>query len=84
MNTTQAYINGFVKRAMEHGYSQKEAVDILNKLAAPVAFKKPAPVAPGKPAPIKPGQGDLNDAAASKGKYTPPPLKPVKGQEAYY
>jgi hypothetical protein len=84
MNTEQAYINGFVKRAMEYGYSQKEAMDILNKLAEPIAFKKPAPAAPKKPAAMKPGQGDLNDAAASKGTYVPPPLKPVKGQEAYY
>ena len=45
MNTEQAYINGFVKRAMEYGYSQKEAMDILNKLAEPIAFKKPAPAA---------------------------------------
>ena len=83
MNTEQAYKNGFVKRAMEYGYTQKEATEILNKLAEPMPFKKPAPTAPKKPT-VKPGEGDLNNAAASKGTYVPPPLKPVKGQEAYY
>jgi hypothetical protein len=83
MNTEQAYIKGFLKRATEYGYSEKEAIEILNKTAAPMTPKKPAPMIPKKPA-IKPSQGDLNDAAASKGTYVPPPLKPVKGQEAYY
>ena len=31
MNTQQAYINGFVKRAAEYGYSSNEAVDILKQ-----------------------------------------------------
>lgn len=31
MNTRQAYINGFVKRAMEHGFSEAEAMDILKQ-----------------------------------------------------
>jgi len=31
MNTQQAYINGFVKRASEYGYSQKEVADILKQ-----------------------------------------------------
>lgn len=36
MNTQQAYINGFVKRAEEHGFSHNEAVELL-KSAAPFA-----------------------------------------------
>ena len=31
MDTQQAYINGFVKRAAEYGYSEQEAVSILKK-----------------------------------------------------
>ena len=33
MNTEQAYIEGFVKRASEYGYSESEAVEML-KVAA--------------------------------------------------
>lgn len=34
MNTQeQAYINGFVKRAMEYGFSEREAVEILKQSA---------------------------------------------------
>ena len=29
MNTQQAYIEGFVKRAMEHGFSESVAVELL-------------------------------------------------------
>jgi hypothetical protein len=33
MNTEQAYINGFVKRATQYGYSQHEALNILKAAA---------------------------------------------------
>lgn len=31
MNTEQAYINGFVKRASEYGYSEDETMEILKQ-----------------------------------------------------
>ena len=34
MNTQQAYIEGFVKRASEYGYSEAEAIEILKQAVA--------------------------------------------------
>jgi len=34
MNTQQAYINGFVKRAAEYGYNRQEALEIYKQATA--------------------------------------------------
>jgi hypothetical protein len=31
MNTDQAYTNGFLKRAMEHGFNESEAIELLKQ-----------------------------------------------------
>ena len=64
MNTQQAYINGFVKRASEYGLSQREAIELLKQSAdtAPVVNTGTASATPPPPAaasasapPAKPG-----------------------------
>lgn len=50
MNTQQAYINGFVKRAAEYGYKTNEALDILkqaNTIPGQMQGAMTAPKIPG-------------------------------------
>jgi hypothetical protein len=56
MNTQQAYIEGFVKRANEYGYSAQKALELLKQAepAAPVIGGTSASTG-GTPAPAKPG-----------------------------
>jgi hypothetical protein len=45
MNTQKAYINGFVKRAAQHGLNKNEAISLL-KSAAPKKTPPPPPLTP--------------------------------------
>lgn len=71
-NIEQAYINGFLKRAAELGFSEEEASNLLDKIAGPTAAPKTMPAKPQiKP---QPSVADKNDRAASAGSYVPKPL----------
>jgi hypothetical protein len=45
MNTQQAYINGFFKRAAEYGFSEQEATELLKSAAPPAVTSVAAPAA---------------------------------------
>jgi hypothetical protein len=68
MNTEQAYIEGFVKRASEYGFSRNEAVSLL-KQAAPI------PMAPGMLRALAPEARALasGEQAAARAMVPPPP-----------
>jgi hypothetical protein len=53
MTTQQAYINGFIKRASEYGYSESQAIEILKQAADPLPVN--TGTAAAAPAPINPG-----------------------------
>lgn len=40
MNTQRSYINGFVKRASEYGYSEDQAIELLKNAGAVDKLKK--------------------------------------------
>jgi len=63
----QAYIQGFVKRASEYGYSQEEAVNILKKATAADApeYQK----APGLMQGLKNYASNVNPINVLKGAY---------------
>jgi hypothetical protein len=73
----QAYIEGFVKRAAEYGFSENEAIDILKQAAGemPMAGEPKAP-APKVPNAIK---GNANDVANTPRK----PLVPLPKDEQF-
>lgn len=48
MNTEQAYIEGFVKRASEYGFSEHEAIELLKQAGKKIGVPKKAPSIPGK------------------------------------
>jgi hypothetical protein len=79
MNTQRAYINGFVKRASEYGYTNEHAIELLKQAVGemPMAGKVKPPVkAPVKvPNSIK---GNANDVA-----NMPSPVKPLRPDEMY-
>ena len=58
MTTQQAYINGFVKRAADYGYSEAEAVGMLKQANMQTTQPKQDPMviprAPGAPSHIPP------------------------------
>ena len=78
MNTQQAYIKGFVKRANEYGFSEQEAVELLKQSAeqAPYSgvktlgemwneFKSGKPTMATK-LPVSTGTPSINPALATK------------------
>jgi len=80
----QAFIQGFVKRAQQHGLTEEQAITILKQAAGETdlndvasAIKAPTPVAavvPPKieiPAPVKPNMGDRNDRMVQPGAKGP-------------
>lgn len=77
MNTQQAYLEGFVKRASEYGLSREEALDLLKQSAmmgAPMAAPAVMAKKPVKPMPPKRpviGAGDLNDRVRQPGARGP-------------
>ena len=75
----QAYINGFVKRANEYGYTNEQAIAFLKQAMGemPMAGKAKPPVKPPVKVPdsIK---GNANDVANK-----PTPLKPLRPDEMY-
>jgi len=78
MNTEQAYINGFVKRASEYGYNQQEALEIYKQAMGEISMankKAPAKLPVKVPNSIK---GNANDVA-----NMPPPVKPLRPDEMY-
>jgi len=72
----QAYIEGFVKRAAEYGFSEVEAINFLKQAAGemPMVGKRKAP-APKVPNSIK---GNANDIA-----NRPAPLVPLPKDEQF-
>jgi hypothetical protein len=58
MTTEQAYIEGFVKRAADYGYSQEEALNIL-KQASPETLA----MSPGALTAAQAGQGPVHQVA---------------------
>jgi hypothetical protein len=83
MNTQeQAYINGFVKRAAEYGYSPEQAVEIL-KLASPETLA----MSPGAKTWMQAGQPEALVAPAAKPQplrknVAPPAVTPVAAPAA--
>lgn len=77
MNTEQAFVEGFVKRASEYGIDENRALHILKEAAGPLdAGRMPArPPVRGlkRPIPLGKGQGNINGAGlhtpADKGSY---------------
>lgn len=85
MNRQECFINGFVKQALEYGFSEKEIVEMYNhKLAEQVvntlASKKPIvgkkPVQGGK------NFGEQNDSWRPS-KPSLPPFKRLPGENEY-
>ena len=75
----QAYINGFVKRANQYGFSNSEAIELYKQALGqvmPMASKKPV-LPPRKPV-NQQIKGNANDVANN-----PPPLKPLHPDDVY-
>jgi len=69
MNTQQAYIEGFVKRASEYGFSEDEAISLL-KQAAPI------PTAPGMLRALAPEAKALASGEQAAARAMMPPTPP--------
>lgn len=86
MNTEQAFVEGFVKRASEYGYSESEAIQLLKAANAPASVSMPSRVSvmsqprptPQLPAAIAdPGMYQrLGVKYDGNPNYTSPPNKP--------
>jgi hypothetical protein len=86
MNTQQqAYINGFVKRASEYGFKEREALNILKQASPETLTMSPGavtaaqaanrPVRPVAPAP-PPGVSAISPAMSKKLNIPLPPANP--------
>ena len=75
MTTEQAYINGFVKRANEHGFTDNEAIEILKEAGLPISRKSPKKVkrtgvGPRKAKPVRGERMESRQSNAIKGALT--------------
>ena len=75
MTTDEAYVEGFVKRASEYGFSAAEAVEILKQAMEMPMAGKVKPPAPKIPNSIK---GNANDIANK-----PRPIVPLPKDEQF-
>lgn len=72
----QAYIEGFVKRASEYGFSESEAVEILKQAMGEMEMAKKTKIpVPRVPSGIK---GNANDVINK-----PQPIKPLPPEEKF-
>lgn len=66
MTTEQAYINGFVKRASEYGFSAQEAIELLKTSGVPPQHMNDLGAALSTKAPVKPVAKSQRPAQVSR------------------